>query len=419
MSLAERMRRDWDLRAEEDARFFIASGTADAGSFWRSGAEELEALILSEVELQPDADALEIGSGIGRLARPLAARVRSVVGVDISPRMVGEARRACADLPNARFEEVEGTLSGIADTSRDFVFSYIVFQHIPELEAIETYVREAARVLRPGGVFHFQVDGRVRRRGRYAPGTYEGLTLDSGEVRALVEGAGLEVARQWGDGTHYLWTTSAAPGTSPAVRVVPRFVDRIELEGLNERLTAASRETIRVDLPALRLSLEPFVEWWAPRGADAFVRETFRAVLAREPLAEELEYNRGVVERGLESARDWIDTIASSGELRARLTPAVPRLSAAAEERLRARLGDLARGDLGAVMRGMADHLRGLSDREAVRRAYGLVLAREPEPEPLAFFTKKLGLGHYPRMRVIAELLATDELRTGAVRSPG
>src|SRR5512134_253902 len=158
--MLEQMRQDWDERAQKDARFFIASGTPDVAGFWRSGEEELAGLILSDVSLAATAHVLEIGCGIGRLVRPLARLVASVVGVDISPTMIAEAQRACGSIANARFEVVDGTLQGFDDESRDFVFSYIVFQHIPDRAAIETYVREAARVIRPGGLFHFQVDGR-------------------------------------------------------------------------------------------------------------------------------------------------------------------------------------------------------------------------------------------------------------------
>ena len=41
----------------------------------------------------------------------------------------------------------------------DFTFSFVVFQHIPSKAMIENYVRETARVLRPGGLFKFQLQG--------------------------------------------------------------------------------------------------------------------------------------------------------------------------------------------------------------------------------------------------------------------
>jgi SAM-dependent methyltransferase len=49
-------------------------------------------------------------------------------------------------------------LSAYPDASFDFVFSYIVFQHIPDVNVTLKYIREAGRVLRPGGSFYFQVN---------------------------------------------------------------------------------------------------------------------------------------------------------------------------------------------------------------------------------------------------------------------
>lgn len=45
----------------------------------------------------------EIGVGGGRIARRVAPRVRTMVCMDISPGMLGKARKALADADNARF----------------------------------------------------------------------------------------------------------------------------------------------------------------------------------------------------------------------------------------------------------------------------------------------------------------------------
>ena len=41
----------------------------------------------------------------------------------------------------------------------DFAYSEIVFQHIPNRDVIENYVREVNRLLRPGALFKFQLHG--------------------------------------------------------------------------------------------------------------------------------------------------------------------------------------------------------------------------------------------------------------------
>ena len=52
-----------------------------------------------------------------------------------------------------------GTLRNRPPLEFDFAFSVIVFQHIPSREIIENYVREVHRLLRPGALFKFQVQG--------------------------------------------------------------------------------------------------------------------------------------------------------------------------------------------------------------------------------------------------------------------
>ncbi len=40
----------------------------------------------------------------------------------------------------------------------DFCFSFIVFHHIPRLDIVANYIREIDRILKPGGLFMFQVN---------------------------------------------------------------------------------------------------------------------------------------------------------------------------------------------------------------------------------------------------------------------
>jgi SAM-dependent methyltransferase len=419
MTLAARMQREWDDRAARDAQFYIASGTADAEAFWRSGEEELSALILSEVELAPSAEVLEIGCGIGRLMRPLAAKARHVLGVDISPSMIAEARHACGSLQNVDFAVTDGALRDVRGESRDFIFSYIVFQHIPEVGAIDEYVRDVARVLRPGGVFHFQVDSRTGRRGTYTPDTYAGVTLESREVREMADAAGLEVVQQWGAGTHYLWTTCRKPGRDlDAIRIVPRIVDWLEVADLNKRLSRVCDEGMSVDIVELRPSIDRFVVKYAARPVDEFVGKTFQVLLAREALERESEFAAGIVARGLESPSDWIDTIATSSELHDRLLPRIPSIAPEAEERLRQRVPELSEGTIGTIMLQLSARAVGVPHDDAVELLYQFVLGRKPDPEGRAYFVRKLELGHFTRVRVISELLLSDELRTGIMPVP-
>ncbi|WP_225769937.1 class I SAM-dependent methyltransferase [Inquilinus sp. Marseille-Q2685] len=104
--------------------------------------------------LGPDRTVLDLGCGIGRFAAALAGRVRRVVGLDISARMVAEARRRCAGLANVEIRRTSGRdLAGIADGSVDTILAADSFPYLvlagPAL--VRRHVEEAARVLGPGG----------------------------------------------------------------------------------------------------------------------------------------------------------------------------------------------------------------------------------------------------------------------------
>ena len=165
---AARMRRDWDARAAADARRYIYTRDAesDVAGFEESGRASYHQLVrpylpvLLEGRPARTARVAEIGCGVGRMTRAFAEAFAQVDALDVSPVMLDEARALLGPYPNVRLHLGSGyDLAGIPDSSCDLVFSYIVFQHIPSREAIAGYVREAARVLRPGGVFKFQVNG--------------------------------------------------------------------------------------------------------------------------------------------------------------------------------------------------------------------------------------------------------------------
>jgi SAM-dependent methyltransferase len=51
---------------------------------------------------------LDFGCGIGRVSAALAPRAGEVVGIDLSERMIAEARARTVGLPNVRFESTDG-----------------------------------------------------------------------------------------------------------------------------------------------------------------------------------------------------------------------------------------------------------------------------------------------------------------------
>jgi SAM-dependent methyltransferase len=98
---------------------------------------------------------LEIGCGIARIGREIAPLCAEWHGTDISGNMLAHAAKRLEDVPNAYLHELPSSnLSIFPDNSFDCVYSTIVFMHLDKAEMFN-YIREAHRVLVPGGRAYF------------------------------------------------------------------------------------------------------------------------------------------------------------------------------------------------------------------------------------------------------------------------
>lgn len=204
------MAADWDARARRDATFYIFRDAAESPeAFEESGRRDLDLLVLRGIALPPDAVVVEIGCGVGRLARAIAPRVAKIYAGDVSEEMLVRAREFCGGLPNVELLHFDGSLSGVPPECADLVYSHLVFQHVPGLRFIRPYFREAARVLKSGGVFRANVDGRHRQwYRRFAADSWSGVVFTARRLRRELEAAGLRVEAIEGAGTQYLWATA-------------------------------------------------------------------------------------------------------------------------------------------------------------------------------------------------------------------
>ena len=210
------MRADWDRRARENAPFYVCTTAADSPeSFAASGERDLDQHVLDGLDVSPGWRVLEIGCGVGRLVKPLSGRVARVVGVDLSAEMLRRARDYCAGLSNVEFHPTGGRLDFLPSSAFDFVFSHIVFQHVPRKAYVEAYFRDAYRVLAPGGIFRVQVDGRARQVfRRWIADSWSGVVYSARELRRRLERCGFRVTEIRGSGTQYLRATAVKPNPS-------------------------------------------------------------------------------------------------------------------------------------------------------------------------------------------------------------
>lgn len=151
---------------------------------------------------------LEIGCGTAIHLLALATEFAHAIGTDLSPEMVGVARRRaesspCSDRISIRVDPAE-ELATIEDRSIDVVLCVGALEHMLEKARV---VRQVHRVLKPGGMFvGLTPNGDYCWYRHLAP--VLGLDtrhlstdhfLTAGELEGLLGGAGLEIVgrRYW------------------------------------------------------------------------------------------------------------------------------------------------------------------------------------------------------------------------------
>lgn len=402
------MRADWNRRAEEDHKLHIATGHARSEEDFRaSGEKDLVEEILDGIALSPDAEALEIGCGVGRLLVPLSERIAAAHGVDISEVMVGKSKEYCAGRPNVTTRVTDGTLDAFADGSVDFVYSFIVFQHVPLREAIATYVREAARILVPGGLLRFQVDGRWRERAGRTADTYDGVVFSPAEARALVEGAGLTCLEEWGEETHYHWVTAEKPGSGPGrARLHPGSWDAALLgdllSGLGVAGAAEKARAVAAGGLGLRAALGSFEQELGDLPNAAFVEAVLKGLLGHPPEPSGLEYHTRILDEGFEDRAALVDTVLSGAELRGLVRPRVPPVSWHLLAPLAGPDGMPAFFD---AVDAAVGRTAGLSPEDAVDECFRTIVGHPPDAEGRAYNVALVGRSAFGLRLFVRQLM--------------
>jgi SAM-dependent methyltransferase len=104
---------------------------------------------------------LDVGCGEGRLARDLKELGHKVRAFDASPALVEAARAADASLDVINADAAALPLD---DRASDLVVSFMVLMNVDDLEGV---VREAARVLEPGGRFCIAITHPLNTAGEF------------------------------------------------------------------------------------------------------------------------------------------------------------------------------------------------------------------------------------------------------------
>lgn len=179
-------RRFFDVALRRDEASSVAAHSLGDSRLLEKSTQEIVELFERRLGvLGPSHRVLEIGCGHGRILAAVAPRVDEALGVDISPGMIEAARKRCASLRNVALSVTGGRdLAQFPTASFDLVYAVDAFPYIHHagraLAAL--HVREAARLLRPGGAL-------VILNYSYR----DNVAADRREVRKLFPGCGLDL----------------------------------------------------------------------------------------------------------------------------------------------------------------------------------------------------------------------------------
>jgi 2-polyprenyl-3-methyl-5-hydroxy-6-metoxy-1,4-benzoquinol methylase len=181
----DEIRDGWNAAAEQDAMGNILTRGLpwDTSEFFQTGRAEINAALehLSGFLSYRRELALDFGCGIGRVTQALAEHYARVVGVDIAPSMVRQARAHNQHPDRVHYQE------RLPQGSFDLIYTILVLQHMPQPVA-HHYISEFIGLLHPDGVAVFEIpDGPDYRHPKDHLSMY---SSDQDTIRRVVDQAG-------------------------------------------------------------------------------------------------------------------------------------------------------------------------------------------------------------------------------------
>jgi ubiquinone/menaquinone biosynthesis C-methylase UbiE len=212
-----KMKKEWDARTKIDPLFVIATGHSESEEyFWKSGIFDCDDILgknalrfkkIIQNKNTSKMNVLEIGCGIGRILIPMSKIFGEIIGVDISSEMVQLGQKHIVNLSNCKILENNGIdLSLFPDNHFDFCYSFIVFQHIPEKQIVENYIKEVSRILKLRCLFRFQVRGTISTKPSKIT-TWDGVQFTSEEIHLIAKKYNFEIIEEGNDKDEYYWLT--------------------------------------------------------------------------------------------------------------------------------------------------------------------------------------------------------------------
>ncbi len=212
------------------------------GTGWSHAAGPDLAWLVEALEPRPGDRALDIGAGAGHASLAIAPHVAHVDAIDPTPAMLTVAARLAAEREIANVTLTEATAEALPfpDATFDLAVSRFSIHHWPDPRA---GLREAARVLRPGGRIVLvdlvapedaQLDGFLNAVEILRDPTH-GRAQRPSDWRAALVAAGLtgDIVREWRfrhDTEDWLGRTAPAVWRAEAVRRMLRDAPAVARE---------------------------------------------------------------------------------------------------------------------------------------------------------------------------------------------
>jgi len=143
------------VKTQDEVTFFdgFAEAHGDYDVLGRGAYKQLLSLFASFCEPRPHEHCVDCGCGTGAFTRRLLKFDLNLIGIDISPRSI---RSATSQATRENYLVGDITQLAIADRSVDIAVFSGVLHHFPEPQFRQQILREAYRILKPGGrVFGF------------------------------------------------------------------------------------------------------------------------------------------------------------------------------------------------------------------------------------------------------------------------
>ncbi len=206
----------WDACARHNAKRHIATDDWESEDVFHKCGERDLGNLLSNLDKEylktGNKRALEIGCGIGRMLKPFAIQYPDlkIFGVDVSEEMVRKGRQRLKEIENVELMRTSGKdLRLFEDNSFNFVYSYVVLQHIPR-KFVHNYFNEVSRILDEKGFFVFQMPVRTEEEKPPEPPDSDFRTVrfySLEEVKMLCRSNGLNLSKTSRCSEGSLWFT--------------------------------------------------------------------------------------------------------------------------------------------------------------------------------------------------------------------